>query len=243
MENEPRSDADDSWLLHQWIVAGVVSASARFIPVPFVDDIVRKQCRRFVISRTIAENRSPVSTDDLRALFDDNSGCLGGCVGTIAKAPLKLLLFPIRKVMSIVTSVRGVPIEIIRMVLLGRTIDRYAKLGKLNEQDSSATTLRLAFDDAFARMDFRVVQATIGDALRAAKGWKASATSDATEIARRQSLDSDSLSSTDGVNRSADKIQTAINHPTITELFADFDRRLDQSLALNETKRNSDRIS
>ncbi len=235
MENEPQDDADGSWLLHQWIVAGIVSASARFIPVPFVDDVVRKQCRRFVVSRTIAENESPVSTNDLRAMFDDSSGCLGGCAGTMAKAPLKLLLFPIRKVMSILTSVRGVPIEIIRMVLLGRTIDRYAKSGKLNHQHVTAASLRFAFDDAFAGMDFRVVQAAIREALGAAKGWKASATREATDIARRQSLDSDSMTSTHEVNSSAEKIQAAIQRPMITELFADFDRRFDQSLATIET--------
>ena len=89
-----------SSLLHHWVVAGIVSASSRFIPIPFVDDVVRDQCRRYVVSRTLAAHETELTTKDLKPFYDGGGGCLGGCVGMVVRAPLKLLLFPIRKVVA-----------------------------------------------------------------------------------------------------------------------------------------------
>ncbi len=230
-DNELTSAGDDSWLVQQWIVAGIVSASARFIPVPFVDEIVRQQCRRFVVARTLAASQSVVSLDDMKPFYADADGCLGGCVGTLVKAPLKLLLFPIRKLAAIVTSIRGVPLEVTRMILLGRTIDRHAKSGQLVSDETYVRSLRMAFDEASARMDFRVVHAAIRDALRAAKGWKSSATAQAAEVAKRPTRDGNDLHANDDIKSGAEKIQLALYRPMIAQLFADFDRRFDQSLA------------
>lgn len=70
---EQPNTAADSWLVHQWVVAGMVSAAERFVPVPFVDDMVRNQCRKFVVSRTLAAH-------DRSELIDEVSA--GGPAGT-----------------------------------------------------------------------------------------------------------------------------------------------------------------
>ena len=54
-----------AWLTHQWVAAGIVSAASRFIPVPFVDDLVRSRCRRFAVSRTLAAYEQEAMLDDL----------------------------------------------------------------------------------------------------------------------------------------------------------------------------------
>ena len=120
-----------STLLHHWVVAGIVSASSRFIPIPFVDDVVKDQCRRYIVSQTLAAHETELTTKDLQPFYDSGSGCLAGCMGTLIKAPLKLLLFPVRKIIAIVTSVRGVPLEVTRSVLMGRTLDRYLSQQKI----------------------------------------------------------------------------------------------------------------
>jgi hypothetical protein len=221
------------FLLHQWIAAGIISAAARFIPVPFVDDIVRGQCRRFVVSRTLSSHNDPVSIDELKPYYGKSGGCLTGCAAAVAKAPLKLLLFPIRKVMAVMTSVRGVPLEILRMVLLGRTLDRYLREGKITTAATAthdvAARMRAAFNEAFARMDFHVVRATVGDALRGASGWKAAAVASAKQLGDRQAAPDADLETDPQLEAGASRVAEVLSRPETLELFAEFDRRFDDA--------------
>lgn len=219
-------------LLHHWIVAGIVSASARFIPIPFVDDVVRDQCRRYVVSRTLSANGSDIAISELKPFYaSGGGGCLAGCIGTLAKAPVKLLLFPVRKIMALVTSVRGVPMEVMRMVLLGRTLDRYLRERNVFATVDRATKMRTAFDDSFARMDFRVVRAAIADALSSISGWKSAAIKSAEGIAGPKDAEKDGLNETEAVAIGANQIEEVLQRPETLRLFAEFDQRFDETLA------------
>ena len=218
-----------SSLLHHWVVAGIVSASSRFIPIPFVDDVVRDQCRRYVVSRTLAAHETELTTHDLKPFYDSGGGCLSGCIGMVAKAPLKLLLFPVRKVIAVVTSIRGVPLEVTRTVLLGRTLDRY-----LSEQEVDATPehlakMRIAFEQSFKRMDFHIVRAAIGDAL-AGIGWKSGAVESAKSVAGPKDAEEDGLNTTEGVEAGANLVEEVMQRPETLSLFAEFDQRFDETL-------------
>lgn len=218
-------------LLHHWIVAGIVSASARFIPIPFVDDIVRDQCRRYVVSRTLAANGSKITTTEIRPFYATDGGCLAGCLGTVAKAPLKLLLFPIRKVIAVVTSVRGVPLEVMRTVLLGRTLDRCLREQKVMATPDHSAKMRAAFEESFARMDFRVVRAAITDALSGIADWKTGAMKSAKQVAGPKDVEKDGLDETESVATGAAKIKEVLQRPETLRLFAEFDQRFDESFA------------
>ncbi len=180
------SDGQD-WLQHQWVVAGIIASAARFVPIPFVDDIIRSQCRRFVVSRTLAASDTTLSKSELKALYGGSGGFVAGFVGTLAKAPLKLLLFPIRKFVAVVTSIHGVPLEIMQTVLLGRTLRRQLESGTFDP--NQVTNMRLAFEDAFAGMDFHAVRAAITDTLRSVQSWKSSAIDSARKISSSQPED------------------------------------------------------
>ena len=219
-----------SSLLHHWIVAGIVSASSRFIPIPFVDDVVRDQCRRYVVSRTLAAHETELSTKDLKPFYDDGGGCLAGCMGTLAKAPLKLLLFPVRKVVAVVTSVRGVPIEVTRTVLLGRTLDRYLREQKVVATPEHMARMRTAFQESFNRMDFRFVRAATADALSGISGWKNGAMKSAKAVAGPKDAEKDGLDATENVEKGASKVEEVMQRPETLSLFAEFDRRFDESL-------------
>ncbi|EMI42937.1 hypothetical protein [Rhodopirellula sp. SWK7] len=220
------------YLTHQWVVAGIVSSSSRFIPVPFIDDLVRDQCRRFVVSQTLEANRANanVTLDALKPYYADNGGCLAGCVGAIAKAPLKLLLFPIRKVLAVVTSVRGVPLEIMRMVLLGRTLQRYLSDDSHEIDAVFAARMRTAFDQSFSGMDFRVAKAAMNDALSHVSGWKTSAMETARQVAAPDENVKDDLVPSQEVETGAKKVQQVLDRPDIVSLFAEFDRRFDAQM-------------
>ncbi len=219
-----------SWLAHQWVVAGIVSSTARFIPVPFVDDIVRDQCRRFVVSRTLsAHNRSDL-LGDLKPYYSNSGGCLTGCLGLLAKAPLKILLFPLRKIVAMVTSIRGVPLEIMRTVLLGRTLNRYLQQDHVTLDSANANRMRLAFEDTFAHMDFRVLRAALADALSSVNGWKSAAITVATRVAGQKEASEEDLQSNPKVDSGAERVSEVLERPETLELFAEFDRRFDSAL-------------
>ncbi|TWU20025.1 hypothetical protein [Allorhodopirellula heiligendammensis] len=223
--------AASNWLVHQWIVAGIVSASARFIPIPFVDDAVRSQCRRFVVSRTLSSHQPAIPIDRLKPYYSDGEGCLQGCLGMALKAPIKLLLFPIRKIASVLTSIHSVPIEVLRLVLLGRTLDRYLSAGRLSGDPLQSAQMRRAFEGAFARMDFRVVRAGMADALSSVRGWKTAATGLAKKLAGRRSVESEELESPPEVEQGAQEIQVFLDRPDTLALFAEFDRRFDELMS------------
>lgn len=224
-----RSEEKDAfdWLTHQWVVAGIVSASSRFIPIPFVDDVVRDQCRRFVVSRTLSSHETEISLDDLKPYYASGGGCLGGCASLVVKAPLKLMLFPVRKVIALVTSVHGVPVEVMRTVLLARTLNRYLHDGKLDGDPIQSAKMRAAFDVSFARMDFRVIRAAMSDALSGVKDWKTSAMKSAKQVARPRDVEADGLDISEDIETGASKIQEVLDRPETLTLFAEFDRRFD----------------
>lgn len=220
----------DPWLIHQWVVAGVVSASARFIPIPFVDDLVQEQCRRFVVASTFAAYDSPIELATSKPYYGSPGGCVSGCSTFVLRAPFKLLLFPLRKIWALVTSIRGVPLEILRMVLLGRTLDRLLRSGRVEDHSEFFARLRQAFDVSFARMDFRVVRATMHDALAGVSGWRAAAVEAAKQLARPDDAAKPDLAASQELNTSANRIQDVLDRPETAKLFSEFDSRLDREL-------------
>ncbi len=225
------SNTDDpNWLTHQWVMAGIVSSAARFVPIPFVDDIIRNQCRRFVVTRTLAAHGKSELLDDFKPFYDSGDGCLTGCVTMIVKAPLRLLLFPVRKMIAILTSVRGVPLEITRMVLLGRTLDRQLRRDSLTLNSQQSTRMRSAFDESFARMDFHVVRATVSDALSSVNGWKSAAMASAQRLIKENGNAEETIESEPKVDDGATHVQSVLGRPETLELFAEFDRRFDAAM-------------
>lgn len=216
------------WLVHQWVVAGLVSASAKFIPLPFVDDIVRGQCRRFVAARTLSTHCGETTIRDLKPYYGDEGGCVSGCLSLFWKFPLKLLLFPIRKIVAIVTSVRDVPLEIFRAVLLGRTLKRRLVKGPISTEE--AARMRKAFDISFSMFDFKVVRAALADTASNVRVWGDSAGRIARQaFAKRKSQDVE-IESDASIDATANEVQRALEQPEVTKLFAEFDARFDAAM-------------
>ena len=225
----PRTRQPSAWLINQWAMAGIVSAASRFIPVPYAEEAVRYRCRRFVVSRTLSSHKSSVSADSLTPYYDTD-GFFNSWTSKILRAPFKLLLFPIRKTVRIITSVRNVPLEIIQIVLLGRTLDRCLQMQSLTLDPTTAKRMRKAFDDAFSGMDFYVVRAALIDALKSVSGLKSAAIAMATRVSRKEEPTAEALEPSDKVQSGAANVQSVLDRPETLALFAEFDRRFDQSL-------------
>ena len=215
-------------LAYQSALAGLVSASGRFVPVPFVDDVIRQRCRKFVVSRALPSSQSDTQFDRLRPLYGDDHGWLAGCSGLLVRAPLKLLLFPIRKIIAITTSVRGVPLEVMRCVLLGRTVQRLA--GSQTISREKAKYIRIAFDQTMRRMDFRALRAGLRDTLGGISRWKESSINIARRVAKSSQPMRDELDPDDPVQNGAREMTRVFQQPETLRLFDEFDRRFDENL-------------
>lgn len=228
--NAAKPGENNEWLTRQWIAAGLVSASVRFVLAPFVDNFVRDRCHKFAVSRTLVAHESEESLDRLNPYYFSSGGHLGGCSSMTIKAPMRLLLFPFRKSVLVMTSVRGAALEVMRTVLLGRTLDRYVRAGTLSGRPAEAARMTTALDDAFARMDLRVVKSSMADALSSVDNWKVAATETAKLIADRRQAMSERLATSTDIENGATKAQKAFDRPETLRLFAEFDRRFDDRM-------------
>jgi len=237
----PDSEASP-WLVQQWILAGMVSSAARFIPIPFVDDYVRERCHRFVVSRTLAAHEKSEWLENLQPYYSSGSGFLGSVAGKAARLPVKLMLFPVRKAIAIATSIRGVPLEIMRTVLLARSLDRMLESGPGSIDSEQAKAMRQAFDQTFKRMDFRVFKAAMSDVFDGVGGLKTSAIEAAKRVAQNE--DDSSEKPPEGfeveqpLQTGAERVQEVFDRPEILKLFAEFDRRYEKALPLIERIRS-----
>jgi len=231
------SPADEKGrLTYHWIMAGIVSSATRFIPVPFVDDVIRNRCRRYVVAKTLAAHGAESHIQQLRPYIDSDAGWLAFGLAIVTKVPLKLLLFPVRKIVSVLTSVRGVPLEITRMVLLGRTLDRILRTGDVPTA-AQAMHMRIAFEAAFARMDFRTIKAAINDSLEQVGDWKDAAITAARRLLgssgdpETADLSNDPIATSPQVTVGAKKIDLAMKEPATLQLFDEFDSRFNSEFA------------
>lgn len=215
-------------LVYQWAVCGIAAAAARFVPVPFVDDIIRQRAAQTALARTLRAHSRSYSSDKLEPLWGDPDGAkgLGRHFRKLAK---KLVLFPIRKYVALVGAVRGVPTDILRVILLARSVDRRLARGELTDSENlaaEAKSLRLAVDEAMRHVDLRIITAALADALSQSRDL----TGTAVAFARRRFSGSDSnsdLKPDDEVANSADRVVEAFDRPEIVQLLENFDQKVD----------------
>ncbi|HEV7280771.1 MAG TPA: hypothetical protein VGN57_11265 [Pirellulaceae bacterium] len=231
------SSADpSSWLQHQWIVAGVISASAIFVPVPLVDDYLQTKCRRFAVRKTLQAHGREAEIDRFEPYYGGAGGFFAGIGSAALRLPLKLALFPIRKPLRVIRSVRDVPLEIIRMALLGRELDRSLAGRKTGSNGASSPSidaatiadLRRAFDLAFSRMDFRVLRAATKDAFVASTRMLAAVVAARRRTSSEEGELLNELQRDPAVEAETRKVEAQMARPEILSLFREFDARFER---------------
>lgn len=234
-----QSDASfTSGISSQWIIAGIISASARFIPIPFLDEIVQNRCRRYTVKTTIESHAVELDLSTLEPYYAAPSGCFAGCLGMVLKLPLKLLLFPFRKIIAVVTSFRAMPLEIMRVYLLGRTLDRYLSNGNFGQSENNlgiddtayAVRMRSAFEQSFARMDMHVVLSAMRDATGGFKELMTAAFVGLKGVFERDNKSANAFIAEPEVKAEASKIQQSFSRAEMVALFDKFDLRFDNAM-------------
>ena len=134
----------------QWAVCGIAAAAARFLPVPLLDDVVRRRAAQVAVVRTLRAHGRDHPSELVEALWEESDPARRGVRGRLRGLPRRLLLFPVRKYTAVFGAVRGVPNDVARVVLLARAVDRRLELGELSSParvPDEAAALRRAVDD------------------------------------------------------------------------------------------------
>ncbi|MGF1647216.1 MAG: hypothetical protein ACFCVF_09905 [Kineosporiaceae bacterium] len=219
--------------VRDWIVCALVAASARFVPVPVLDDALADQATVEAVRRTLRSHGRTYPVGRVSPLSEGQSWA-SGVVRAVAGLPLRLALYPFRKVTRVLSAVRGVPADVTRVLALAHTIDRVLARGGLSADDpqalrQEAREVRAAFDATLREMDLRLLRGVLGDALTGVRGL-----SEAVVAYGRDRFDRDRRSGTletpgpmaDAVAR----IQAALRRPEVRRQVAEFDARVDARL-------------
>lgn len=217
-------------LVTQWAVCGIVAAAARFVPVPMLDDAIRERAVQVAVIRTLRARGRDYPSGPLEPLWGDEGGP-GGLGRRLRALSLRVLLFPVRKYAAIFGAVRGVPTDVMRVLLLARTVDRRLARGELTDGHpdrlaEQARTIRRAVGEAMDDMDLRLLTAALADGLSQGRGL----TSAAVAYARRGFTTPDAepgLEPTGAVAEGAQRVTEVLRKPEIARLLGDFDTRVD----------------
>jgi hypothetical protein len=221
-------------LVVEWALCGIAAGASRFIPVPFLDDVVKERATRLAVHRTLRAHGRTYDDKAVEELYegvDTRRAAFARGARTVAR---KILLFPVRKYVAIFGSVRGVPNDVMRVVLLGRTVHRAIELGRLDGDgmplQADAVAVRRAYDDAIANQDLRLLRGAVADGLSHGR----SLTRAAVAYAREQFGKDDAkpgLKPGGEVEKGAREVEAALRRPDVVEELEKFDARVDAMLA------------
>lgn len=224
------------------LVCGLLASAARFVPVPFLDDLLRQKALQLMVSHTLSVHGRSYSSGAVGPLYGDEEGCLHGCLMFLLLLPLKLVVYPFRKLFGWIMTAKNLARDLSEAVLLGRALDRVLDAGRLPEGASKralhdeARRIRLAFSNATAGTDMRLLRGVLTTALRSVSGLPRAALRALRGI-RRVPEDADptaGLSSEDKakVEKGAARVMSALETPEMRAFLERFDRTFDENLRI-----------
>ena len=224
----------------EWSLCGIAAAASRFIPVPLVDDAVKGRATQYAVHRTLKAHGRTFDEDAVEVLWDGTEGVGGQWLRAIKSVPRRILFFPVRKYVAIFGSVRGVPNDVMRIVLLGRTVNRaIVRNGWLaNGTDTKALQgeafrIRHAYEQVIEYQDLRLLRGALSDGLSQGRGLTRQAVTYARDAFARDK--GSRLEPGGEVEKSAQDVAAALRRPEVVEELAEFDRRIDEKLGHRQT--------
>lgn len=246
---EPEKDAvaPPARLVREWTLCAIAAAAARFVPVPLLDDVVKDRATRLAVLRTLRAQGRRYPSDAVEPLYAGIEGWASGILRQAARIPGRLVLFPVRKYVAVFGAVKGVPTDVMTVLLLSRSVYRALAAGRLAgpalqegrelsrtqqaELQAEAAQVRRAFDTAVAGMDLALLAGAVSDALAQGGVLTRSATEYAARLLRRDRADDDDLPAPDGVDAGAERLEQTLRRPEVARLVAEFDEAFDRALA------------
>ena len=233
--------AAEKTALHVRVLCALLAAAARLVPVPLVDDWLRERVTRYMVGRTLGTHGRSFPTTAVAPLYSDERGCMEGCLVFLVWLPIKLVLYPLRKVVAWVLAARGLSQDLTLMLLLGRTLDRCLAAGMLRggapgELRAEARTIRQAYDNAARGFDTSFLRESLGRAAASVKGLPAAAVRTLRSMFRRRrdpSVDVEvPAADRETMDRGVGAIEAALERPEVQSALERFDRTFDDNLAV-----------
>jgi hypothetical protein len=223
----------DPRLTTSWAVCGIAAAAARFLPVPLLDDVVRQRATQLAVVRTLRAHGRTYPSERVQPLWGEPAGRGGSALRRrLRAATTRVLLFPVRKYTAVFGAVRGVPTDVMRVVLLARTVDRRLERGALTGPDglaAEAAALRRAVDEAIGGMDLRLLTAGLADGLSGSRGLSTAAVGFARRRLGRPDPDA-ALDPDAPLAEGAERVTEVLRRPEVVQLLDRFDAQVDARL-------------
>mgnify|MGYP000061845834 CR=1 FL=1 len=231
--------------LHLRLTCGLLASAARLTPVPFLDDFLGDRARRLMVDKTLSAHGRRFPSKQVAPLYADPHGCLYGCL----LSAVKLLLFPVKKVLTWLFALRYLTRDLSDAVLLGRALDGWLEAGRLADATDpparlqEASLLRSAFDNAVAGTDMQLLQGLLMKALRGVSGLPKAAWH-AVRRLRRGGAGADpteglSEADDDAMKRATAKLGAALETPEARAFLEAFDARLAENVRILEARHAS----
>ncbi|MBT0770393.1 hypothetical protein KIH74_15730 [Kineosporia sp. J2-2] len=228
-------------LVGQAVVCGIAVAAARFVPVPLLDDAIRLRATQVAVVRTLRAGQRTYPSKRVAPLYEGaDGGVFHDAMKYLRSVPRRVVLFPVRKYVAIFGAVKGVPTDVMKVVLLSRVLHRSLVQNRLPEDDEEAAReqqalrIRQAYDEAFKGMDLRLLSAAIADGLSQGRRL----TPAAVKFARSTFGKPDDQKVTDAelrpdgaVGESAERVEEALDRPEIQLILERFDEEFERVLA------------
>jgi hypothetical protein len=228
-------------LQNEWVLCAIAAAASRFVPLPLADDLIKTRATRTAVARTWAAHGRADCPSAVGILADDSTTLWGGLARSAARLPLRLALYPVRKVARMVTAVRGVSADLVGVVLLARSVDRCLAAGWFTASDArelqaQARVVRRAHDQVIGTADLRVLNAAVATVLRQVGGLRPQAEAFARRVFGRTGaqgpapVDAPTADETQ-VEQGARQVAAVFDHPEVAEILSTLDQRFDTALA------------
>lgn len=205
----------------------------RYVPLPFLDDLVRERIARVVVTRAATSLGHALEPSEAARLAANSDGCLG-CLGAILWAPLRLLFFPI----AVLLNLRHASRDLVEIFALGRTIERvledtrYPVAATADARLAYARDVRVAFDTARRGLDVQAVAGLLSVALGPIRKIAPAAF----RMMRRVWHGDDDATADARADAPASRLAAALSDPRMRDLFAEIDRRFDAALLAERAK-------
>jgi hypothetical protein len=257
-EPQPVTSPDpNASLVAQWAACGIAVGAARFIPIPLLDDSVRLRATQVAVVRTLRANGRTYPSDRVEALY---AGADAGAAGRfreltryLRSIPRRVLLFPARKYVAVFGAVRGVPTDVMKVLLLARVVQHCLVKGRLATPDGSepgrslpkaqakelaaeAVRIRVAYEEALHGMDLRLLTAALADGLSGGKGLTRAAVGYARNTFGHPDQEAESgvetaeLNPGGEVGAGAERVEEVLRRPEIALLLEEFDAAFEEAL-------------
>ena len=226
----------DPEIVRTRVTCALLYFAARQVPVPLLDDVLRTQVAAYMVKHSVRKAGLSVPSEQLAPLFEKDEHWAVGCLWWMFKLPLKLLLFPIRKVTNLLFAVRHLGKDFAEILLLGEVIDRAVVDGDLKAEGAATEEAQLArsrryrraFDRALAETDTTLLWGLVGVAIGPVRGLLAAGARPLRYLWHGNG--EEAVGASPDMDAKASAIEKLLLQPEVQRFLADFDRRLERAL-------------